>query len=56
MGVINFYWCPEHLQFADQVEFKIAERSFDGLQYAVQVKVLSRSNETRFKVSHVTVT
>lgn len=50
MGVVPYYWCPEQLQFADQVEFKISRRCYDDLEYATDIKLIVRGNETRFKV------
>ena len=50
MGMVNFYWCSELLQFGDMVEFCMATRSFDGLRYAVDISVVQRARDIRFRV------
>ena len=50
MSIINYYWSCEQLQFGDHVEFRIATRSFDKLQYADELKVQQRAKDIRFKV------
>ena len=48
--VINFYWSPEFLQFGDQVEFRVATRSYDNLSVAVDIRVVQKSKDIRFRV------
>ncbi len=48
--VVKFYWSPELLQFGDQVQFKIATRSYDNLVYAVDIVVEQTAKEIRFRV------
>lgn len=47
--VLNFYWSPEPLQFGDQVEFRVATRSYDKLALAVDIRVLQKSKDIRFR-------
>lgn len=47
--VVNFYWSVEPLQFGDQVEFRVATRSYDKLQFALDIKVLQKSKDIRFR-------
>lgn len=49
--MINFYWSPEPLQFGDQVDFRIATRSYDQLVYATDLLVFEKAKDIRFKVS-----
>ena len=48
--MVKFYWSPEPLQFGDQVQFRIATRSYDGLIYAVELVVEQTAKEIRFRV------
>jgi len=48
--MVNFYWCPEVLQFGDMVDFCVATRSYDGLKYAVDIAVVQRARDIRFRV------
>lgn len=48
--VVKFYWSPEPLQFGDQVQFRIATRSYDKLIYAVDIMVEQTAKEIRFRV------
>ena len=48
--MVNFYWCSELLQFGDMVTFHMAARSFDGLKYAVDISVVQRARDIRFRV------
>ena len=48
---VNFYWTSELLQFEDQVEFRLATRTYDGLAYAVDIHVTQRAKDIRFRVS-----
>ena len=47
---VNFYWTSELLQFGDQVEFRLATRTYDGLVYAVDIHVTQRAKDIRFRV------
>ena len=52
--MVNFYWSVEPLQFGDQVEFRVATRSYDKLEFALDIKVLQKSKDIRFRVqSHM---
>lgn len=46
---IPFYWSTESVQFGDKVQFQIANRSYDGLVYAVNIKILHKGHSLRFK-------
>lgn len=46
---VNFYWTSELLQFGDQVEFRLATRTYDGLVYAVDIHVTQRAKDIRFR-------
>lgn len=49
--IIKFHWSPEPLQFGDQVQFRIATRSYDQLVYATDILVELTAKEIRFRVS-----
>ena len=49
--IIKFYWSPEPLHFGDQVQFRIATRSYDNLMYAADIMVEQIAKEIRFRVS-----
>lgn len=51
--VVSYYWSGESLQFGDQVEFQVATRSYDKLVMAVDIKVLQKSKDIRFRVRQV---
>lgn len=48
--VVPFYWSSEPLQFGDQVEFRVGLRSYDQLCYALEIKVVQKARDIRFKV------
>ena len=48
--MVKFYWSSELLQFGDQVQFRIATRSFDNLVYALDILVEQTAKEIRFRV------
>lgn len=50
MEIVKFYWSPEPLQFGDQVQFRIATRTYDHLIYAVDIMVEQTAKEIRFRV------
>jgi cold shock CspA family protein len=47
--VVSYYWASEALQFGDQVEFRVATRSYDKLVTAVDIKVMQKSKDIRFR-------
>jgi alkyl hydroperoxide reductase subunit AhpC len=49
--MVKFYWSPEPLQFGDQIQFRIASRTYDHLVYAVDIQVEQTAKEIRFRVS-----
>ena len=48
--MVNFYWCPEVLQFGDMMDFCVATRSYDGLKYAVDIAVVQRARDIQFQL------
>ena len=48
--VVSYYWASEALQFGDQVEFRVVTRSYDKLVTAVDIKVIQKSKDIRFRV------
>ena len=50
MAVVPFFWAPEPLQFGDQVEFHIGRRTYDRLSFALDIRVVQKAQDIRFKV------
>ena len=48
--MVKFCWSPEPLQFGDQVQFRIASRTYDHFVYAVDIAVEQTAKEIRFRV------
>ena len=49
--VVKFYWSSEPLQFGDQVDFRVATRSYDQLVYATDIRVVQKAKDIKFMVS-----
>lgn len=49
--VVPFYWSSEPLMFGDQVEFRVGLRTYDQLCYALEMKVVQKARDIRFKVA-----